>query len=335
MLLKQSQSLHKLIGDKSVLADALSKVILSSISCLEQVLSDICNVSGFLAQHTGQGAICQTLRIFKFAAGFFNLCLKGLAHLCRDICGRRCKGQVVYALVNFFTSTLQNFHQMCTLELPALPPTNLYPLRYRQTVESQEGKGNIVSVLISETPKFLLNVLTSPEFQVPNTANAEVFEGLLSSLLNRIGCLVSQNVFHNQLAISKNPGRICCNSTYDTGMRNKTTNLEGQHLVCILKTTLKNRNEKNHTLSKMLSGGEVICSIPGEEPLLARAKRRLQETLLKGIFGQDGGDFINALKIPEFEGGWENEAIPTDGEKGETFIELVWSVIGWDLALKP
>ena len=68
--------------------------------------------------------------------------------------------------------------------------------------------------------------------------------------------------------------------------------------------------------------------------VLARARQRLQETLLKGIFGNDGEEFMNALQMPASEEGWDNEAPQVTRDEKEAFVESVWSTVGWDMMLK-
>jgi hypothetical protein len=332
-LLKQAQSLQELIGDNDVSTEALIRAVLSSISYLGDMVCRICSASKLRAEANVEAISCRAKRSFNIAAAVFNLCLKGLAHLCRDICGRRSRGQVIYSLVQCFTASLQHLHELCIQELLPCRSANLYKSQASQTTASQKAKG--ISALTMELSKFLINILTSPEFQKTNTSHAEVLEGLFSSLLTQIGGLISRKIFQKQLASSKRPGRICSNDGDASTPQNLTVDLEGEHLTYVLKRVLDGKNGKEQqALSKMLSGTKLSNENPGEGPLSTRAKRRLQETLLEGIFGPGGNEFIGVLKMPQFDEGWE-EVTPTNQEKEETFVESVWSLVGWDLVLKP
>jgi hypothetical protein len=89
--------------------------------------------------------------------------------------------------------------------------------------------------------------------------------------------------------------------------------------------------KERHPLVAMLAGTKVSGVNMGKGVLLTRAKQRLQETLLKGIFGDDGEQFLSALQMPESVESWEVEPSQYDADEGQNFVETVWSAVGWDL----
>lgn len=97
---------------------------------------------------------------------------------------------------------------------------------------------------------------------------------------------------------------------------------------------MEGRSERDgQSLAAMLAGTKVLGIGVGKKVVLARARQRLQETLLKGIFGDDGEQFINALKMPESEEGWDNEALQVARDEKGAFVESVWTTVGWAMLM--
>lgn len=95
---------------------------------------------------------------------------------------------------------------------------------------------------------------------------------------------------------------------------------------------MEGRSEKDgKSLAAMLAGTNMLGIGAGKKVVLARARQRLQETLLKGIFGDDGEQFMNALQMPESEEGWDRDAPQVARNEKEAFVESVWSAVGWDM----
>lgn len=161
----------------------------------------------------------------------------------------------------------------------------------------------------------------------------DVLEGMFSALLEEVGGLMSQAIFNDQLSTSNKPGRITCiDKNASESMNEIAKDLKGRHLVYILKRVLEGRSEKDRqSLAAMLANIKRSGTNVSKEVLLSRAKQRLQETLLKGIFGDDGEEFMSALRMPESGEGWDAEAPPIVPDEGQNFVETVWSTVGWDL----
>ena len=80
---------------------------------MNSAISEACNVKSKESDRTGESANHMSLQTFNTVAAIFNICLKGLAHLCRDIPGRRCRGHVIFSLVKFFVNALVHLHNTC------------------------------------------------------------------------------------------------------------------------------------------------------------------------------------------------------------------------------
>jgi hypothetical protein len=158
---------------------------------------------------------------------------------------------------------------------------------------------------------------------------------MFSALLEEVGGLISQVTFHEHLSTSRRPGRISCSNRNTSASVNAlTVDIKCQHLASVLKRAMEGRSERDgQSLAAMLAGTKVLGIGVGKKVVLARARQRLQETLLKGIFGDDGEQFINALKMPESEEGWDNEALQVARDEKGAFVESVWTTVGWAMLM--
>jgi hypothetical protein len=261
------------------------------------------------------------------------MCMKGLTHLCRDIPGRGSKGQVIYSLVHFFAAGLDRLQELGAEEAVCKVSIVSYNQSSGCNMNLEPRNGSFV--IISRYSKFLAKILSCPDLQKANTSHIEVLEGMLSILLQRTGELLSEVVFSNVVSSSTRPGRIA-SSTPETpsSLKELAAEITGRRLASILQYALEGRSEKEKvSVAAMLSGTKLSGKHAKETTLLTRARHRLQETLLKGIFGQDGEEFMNALRTPDTV---ENCATGTPhafGVRNEGFVESVWSAVGWDLIL--
>jgi hypothetical protein len=310
----------------------LTSAIQSSLSYMNSTISEACNINSKELDRTGEKVNRISLRTFNTVAAIFNLCLKGLAHLCRDIPGRRCRGQVIFSLVQFFVNALGHLHNMCLRRTVDQAPN----ISHHQDKDSHRADYEDTTrtlTLINELTKFLVYVLTCPEFQKAHFSHIEVLEGMFSALLEEVGGLISQVIFDEHLPTLRGPAAVSCSDKYSSASINAlAVDLKCQHLASVLKRAMEGRSEKDgKSLAAMLAGTNMLGIGAGKKVVLARARQRLQETLLKGIFGDDGEQFMNALQIPESEEGWDPNAPQVARDEKEAFVESVWSAVGWDM----
>lgn len=257
------------------------------------------------------------------------MCLKALSHLCRDIPGRRCKGQVIFNLAHFFTRALDQIHNLCVVQMSTRPD---YSASYRDA-----RRNDRISAVITEYSAFLANILTSPEFHKPSLHHSEVLEGLFAGLLDRIGRLMSQIVFKRPLTLSTRPGRIDSpdNDPSFSQTNELVIHLEGETLASTLKQVVASEDESGTmTLAEVLAKANCQTKNSSSETLLDKARARLQKTLLKGTFGEDGDDFKDSLKIPKRpEGHIDIEPAEAEPTSTSSFIEAMCSIVGWEILL--
>ncbi len=293
-------------------------------------ITEACRTNSKEQDGTGNSTNHASPRTFNTVAAIFNICLKGLAHLCRDIPGRRCKGQVIFSLVQFFAKALGHLHDTCFRRTIS----QASKISNHQDRASHEDTSRNLT-LISGLTKFLINILTCPDFQKAHLSHIEVLEGMFSALLEEVGGLISQVIFNEHLPTLREPAPVShSDSNTSSSINNVAVDLKCRHLAIVLKRAIEGRCEKDkYSLAAMLAGTKVLEIGAGKKLVLARARQRLQETLLKGVFGDDGEDFMNALQMPESGEGWDIEAHQIARDAKETFVESVWSTVGWDMML--
>jgi hypothetical protein len=310
--------------------DILTSAIQSALSYMNSTISEICKINSKEPGPTSDNANHISLRIFNTVAAIFNICLQGLAHLCRDIPGRHCRDQVIFSLVRFFVNALGHLDNTC-LRRTVYQAPDISNHQDKDSHRAEYDDTTRTLTLIGGLTKFLVNILTCSEFQKAHLSHIEVLEGMFSALLEEVGRLVSQVIFDEHLSTVRGPAPVSCS---DKNTSATAVDLKCQHLASVLKRAMEGRSKKDqHSLAAMLAGTKVLGIGAGKKVVLARARQRLQETLLKGIFGDDGEQFMNALQMPECDEGWDNEVPQVARDEKEAFVESVWSSIGWDMLL--
>lgn len=327
-LLKKAQTLHKLLGEDGVSSDVLSTAILSSVSYSTSIVGEICDSVTQDLRYWTEFALRKVIQSLEIVAAVFNIGLRGLSHLCRDITGRRCKGQIIYSLVQFFVGVLDHTRNLCTAQVSLHP--NQPPLGIKS-----ENMARISSV-IRELSRFLGNILISPEFQKSNVHCFEVLEGIIACMLDRIGRLVSQTVFTENLALSKRPGCIS-SPDHDPSIlpaNQKVVEVEGHALLLVLKYAMvDNGDNRPIILTEILRRTNFSVNNPKSGFLIEKSRNSLQKTLLRGIFGENSDDFRDALKVPKHPEEYVNVQSGAQESGANTFIESVYSIVGWDTLL--
>ncbi|OBT61361.1 hypothetical protein VE03_09309 [Pseudogymnoascus sp. 23342-1-I1] len=275
---------------------------------------------------------------FRTAASGFSICLQGLSHLCRDIPGRLCKDGVISSLIKLFKTAMWQNTQLCV----ALATTET---ARRETASSPDPlslspREPLVKAphLLQARTRYLACMITSPAYNMKEGAHVDLIEGLLSVFLTRLGRLLSMSVFQEQISASNIAGGI--SAVPATAERGETDQialrLECEQMKSLLRrvtvTSLSDEPELygNGTrhLAELIKGRRMHPGI-GVDNQLGKARRRLQDTLLRGVFGEDGGKFAHALKTPEWEDDLEEEDSTVD-ETNSEFVDMLWNLIGWE-----
>lgn len=283
-------------------------------------------------------------RSLQTAVAVYNICLKGLSHLCRDIPGRSLKGQVIYSLVKLFKSVLTASQDLC-LTLAAAEAARLgEELPSTGPNSSVGGLRMKAPYLLTERTRFLAAILRSREFDTKQSSHLDVLKGTLAVFLKRVGELLSESVFGEVVAESALPGHISTvpSDAVPDPAHVLAVRLEAEQVKWLLARVTAvgescreggGGNEEGgpgaRHLSELIKGRTTHPGVNADE-LLGIARRRLRDMLLKGLFGEDGSQYQLALKIPEWEGE-EEEGVEVSDEGSDGFVGMVWEAVGWEM----
>lgn len=259
----------------------------------------------------------------QIAAGFKS-CINGLNALCLTILGRSKRINIVYGLATFFKKALDNLHEVCTRQAED---------------EDQTTTGGEYAV-----NKYLCGALVSiaqTDWTVGNPGHSDILEGILFSILDHTGRLVSNAVFNEHVAISERAGNI---SIGGLKTPTKCASLEARYFIPILIVALGESSSRRDLISRILCdsssypNNQSQCAISSlrtnpEHELLTKARKRLQETLIKCAVGGEEFDSLKLPTQPESLGDMFESGLDVEKYSPEWLLESVWATVGWELAI--
>ncbi|KIW98016.1 uncharacterized protein Z519_01600 [Cladophialophora bantiana CBS 173.52] len=218
-------------------------------------------------------------------------------------------------------------------------PTREIPIRgFGLIGERDEAK-------VKDIIRTLLKMITA--LDVSSDAQCELLEGYLCTMLDHVGSSLSLLVFTDSTGISKEqPGLLAPRGLLDVahidgGSAVGTATVEGPYLIWILRKAmdflLANTKEMSEKSQLLFAVQECDSkAVADDKGLRRRIEETLQNTLLRGVFGDDDDSFYNSLRREDE--GEENEELMkmTEGIKKtecspEWFIGEVWEHLGWDI----
>lgn len=180
----------------------------------------------------------------------------------------------------------------------------------------------------------------------------EIFEGILFVLIERISRLLFYITFDRQRSATIE-GDITISPTRDDKRdvarqitESLATRLEAQCLVTMLDRAMglaphhmnsplgSRPSSSNRRASSSFRTTPTKNSLAraSTAPLVARARDRLQRTLVQCMFGEDEQDeFADVLRMPGTLGPMPKVPKVEDSDVGEWFHGEVWRLVGWDL----
>jgi hypothetical protein len=159
---------------------------------------------------------------------------------------------------------------------------------------------------------------------------SQILEGCLCAFLNHLGSSLSLVVFADDQFTQQReiftgilpPQGLQGASDIDLEAAIQAVQLQAPYLVYILEKAMAFVNCHQ----------EIINSRPAS--LLSLSKEKLQNTLLKGVFGNDDETFRNALRRPTQPESGVDSDLPTplgEAETPEWFTSEVWRILGWNI----
>ncbi|KHJ32695.1 hypothetical protein EV44_g5909 [Erysiphe necator] len=258
----------------------------------------------------------------------FLVCFDALSELCKNIPGRGYKYEITYRMVTFFQKSLELIHSNSSLQAN-------HENSHNQEIYSKDSSTLEEDYIVNNSvTRCLTSILQNLNWEVKNPSHSDFCEGILFSILDFTGRLISEAVFSEHVAGSDNPGNITNNTT---SVNQLAIKLESKYIIQILQAALDNENKKQiiaHVLSnnnKRFDQCTLVEPSISSKDLLSRATYLLQSTLVKSAVG---GDDMESLKspIPPTERINFNSVDQEEEKFGpEWLLEKVWAIIGWDL----
>jgi hypothetical protein len=180
-----------------------------------------------------------------------------------------------------------------------------------------------------------------------NDVHCELLEGYLCVLLDHVGSSLGLLVFADATVPQKkrNPGLLPPSGLLDTPQLDLesstgTVAIQGPYLVLILRKTMdfllaNTQKMSARSLSYFTLRGVDRSDAQPREDLVGCIKATLQNTLLRGAFGDEDDTFYDSLRRDESEDKVELEKLveniqPEQGT-AEWFIGELWDHLGWDI----
>ena len=172
-------------------------------------------------------------------------------------------------------------------------------------------------------------------------AHCEVLEGILCALLDHTGSLLSLLVFSDSSGKAEGvvgilpPKGLVDAAHADLESALESAKMEGPYLICILRKAM----EFIESNRKFMSERGLLLFSPrkatGDRNLRQSIEETLQNTLLRGVFGDDDDTFRNSLRHSErnVEPDLNKlmQEITPDASSSEWFIGQLWEHLGWNI----
>ena len=257
------------------------------------------------------------------------------------------RNQVIYCIINLFQSLLEHICNLSACE----------GLQKLATAVSGEETGKANGRLLTETTGFLpapsaasksvtarledkiikmlcqLAVAMMNDLDASTPARQEVFDGFLFFLLLRVGDLLKVFTFgveSQNSAKGVHPGDMLA-----------FHEAQAPYVIFLLRhaSSLASQKSKIHRNSQKTgnAGSDPQEDAGKFEDISRIARKRLQHTLLKGVFGEQADEFMESLRRPiysstECELDFEEQRKRRKGcDMSKWFQNEVWETVGWDV----
>lgn len=313
--------------------DEATKCCLQIIMLLENAVTD-CLPLLSLRIGNQDPQTCEFLQKLMYYQVFlgFQSCFVALDQICSTIPGRTKKSILVSKMVMFFHEALNSLQKFSDIQAKTQEEQNRQRLRSKRA-KTEEGEYAVNKHLC----RALSAIVSRLEWKVGKPHHSEILEGILTSILQHTGRLLSEAIFSEHVASSTNPGHI----TQETGpFKPAIAKPESRYIIQILRAALGS-TEKKELVAKVLASDRKnldhlkrinslgpLLSLPRD--LVSSKMRLVQSTLIKFAIG---GDNLASLELPA---PIEESDLPVEAmdkvelHSPEWLIGEVWALIGWD-----
>lgn len=257
------------------------------------------------------------------------------------------EGQVAYALVQMYGRLLTGVGAISKAEANA-------EISHDPSTGSKrpKAKGGTVRVNIKDVPA--LNALTGlltgilKQLDANQPSHKEVFEGMLSCILSKLGTCLYTTFFsrHRGASVAAEIESIRFTdpegeaSTCEKSKHLRQAQLEAPYTIHLLKQALSLAPsfliQTPANVKSTKSKPTPKLSNVTKSSLSIAVKERLQATLVNAVFGTEGLDeesdlLLNSLQMPQENGPIVPVPRVKEVEVGEWFQGEVWRLLGWEV----
>jgi hypothetical protein len=251
---------------------------------------------------------------------------------------------LIHGIVGIFQALLGRLHRHVLDELTRQEVEEATrkrkPKSNMKVSKGSEHDKRVFTESASMLVRLLRELMTTPDLAKP--IHCQLFKALFTVLLDHIGSTLATLIFADPEQ-TKHQGMVADPiglehvSHLDVDAALAAAALEAPYLIALLKSILDylHKNEKKIPLRsrELLTGSREAID---NTLLHERVQKRLQDTLLRGIFGDDDDSFREAFtRDPSPETRIQvDEAIKEAAEeedKGQWFIGQIWEILGWDM----
>ncbi|KLJ09406.1 hypothetical protein EMPG_15176 [Blastomyces silverae] len=269
-------------------------------------------------------------------------------------------GVVTYHIIQLFQRTLGHMHQYTISKgkksIAQGIPAGKKGKQRSKTKMTKTPAGPLITsdeeVTLNLFSHFLASMILSLNPVGPE--ENDLLEGFLFSILEHVGrtlCLFVFKELNSNSDLRLNPAKLPMPGNFDKeypargemAIAQRAAECEARHLIWILERAIAFTDQFERP-SDAMNGDLVLTetTLPKGPPfqgILQRARAKLQNTLLKGIFGENEPQFRDSLKMPEkpsyplpevsFGRSFDSAKI----DPAEWFTQEVWRLVGWDVLL--
>lgn len=314
--------------------DNLAKLSHQTLRLLETVLSDCIIPLWSLRCSDNTQRVCLLRQVMHQIVLSFRASFHALNELCHTILGRAKRFDTIYRLVMFFKIALDHLHTVCTLQAENEIAERRRTRSKRVKIEDEYAVNKyLCEALIS---------IAQIEWKVELPGHSDVWEGILFSILDFTGRLVSNAVFNEHVAMSDHVGNI---TKEGPALLPEAAKLESRYIVLVLRAALGGSNARKELVARILSAhpakpdvpsrhGSLQASADHTHNLLIKARKTMQQTLVKSAVGGERLEGLRLPQPPEDDSTYSSQADCCVEKFGqEWLLESVWALIGWELAV--
>ena len=276
-------------------------------------------------------------------ARMFPVLLDAVDKLNRTPEGRKLSGQLVYHVISVLRDILDRSWLLCATEgrekHAVAQRTKKLPCRAEKEIAdylaapndySKAGKGRGSAKLL-----YQLNIAMTTALDLSREADRAILDGFQFFILTRVGNLLRDFVFCDKEKENTDPHS---SSSYNQAAAIREA--QAPYLLRLLKhTTVLSSKMQISSTSTRRSSNRITSlrkkgSPSGERSLSSKARNKLQNTLLRGVFGDDVTGLGESLAKPfDIAVGPLSLAERQDelDDVGDWFKDEVWKTVGWDV----